>query len=140
MKKSILFTVVLLLLSASMLAIGSQPVKHPDPKSTATVGEKQVEKKDSVSILYDWQNRIRPIPDEHVFQTKYLGGTQIVFNHKKHVDSYKLECINCHHVESCKHCHSKEVKTMDISESKVALHENCFACHRNMSCVECHKK
>ncbi len=135
MKRIILFV----LLAMFVIAIAETSPSTPAESKHGSTGEVK-EKLDSTSILYDWQNRVRPIPDEYVFQTKYLGGTQIIFNHKKHVTDFKLECIRCHHVESCKHCHQKEVKPIDISESKVALHENCFACHKNMSCVECHKR
>ncbi len=128
--KSLLAILILVCITLAM-------AETPAPEKAATAPEM---KHDTTSILYDWQNRQRPIPDEYVFQTKYLGGTQIVFNHKKHVNEFKLECIRCHHVESCTHCHSKDVKTIDVSEAKVALHENCFACHKTMSCVDCHHK
>ncbi|MCX7834972.1 MAG: cytochrome c family protein [bacterium] len=113
-----------------------------DPKTKAPV---EVKPSDSAkiaepSILYDWTNRKRPIPDEKVFQTKYLGGTQIVFNHKLHEHDLKIQCIECHHVESCSHCHQKEVTRWDVQESKVVLHESCFTCHSNKNCTACHKK
>jgi hypothetical protein len=91
-------------------------------------------------FVYDWEGRQAPVPDQHVFQTKYLGGTQIVFDHKLHADGMGLECIECHHVEGCAHCHREEVTTIDVQESKVALHTNCFVCHEDMSCVDCHEQ
>lgn len=93
-----------------------------------------------VEEIYDWDNRVQPVPDKHIFQTKYLDGTQIVFDHKMHVEDLGMECIECHHVEGCAHCHRKEVRSVDVAESKVAIHRNCFACHEDMSCVDCHQQ
>lgn len=90
--------------------------------------------------IYDWENRKQPVPEKHVFQTQYLGGSQIVFDHKMHEEDMGIECIECHHVEGCSHCHKKEVRTVDIAESKVAIHKTCFTCHEDMSCVECHRQ
>lgn len=91
-------------------------------------------------FVYDWENRQSPIPEKHVFQTKYLGGTQIVFDHRFHAEDVELECIECHHVEGCTHCHREEVTVVDVQESKVALHKNCFHCHEDMACIDCHKQ
>lgn len=93
-----------------------------------------------VPFVYDWENRRTPVPERHVFQTDYLGGTQIVFDHQFHSDMLGLECIECHHVEGCNHCHRDEVTQVDVQESKVAIHTNCFACHEGMACVDCHKQ
>ncbi|MCB2199111.1 cytochrome c family protein [bacterium] len=92
------------------------------------------------SEIYDWDNRRSEIPEKHVFQTQYLGGTQIVFDHQMHVDDFGMECIECHHVEGCAHCHKEDVRQVDVAEAKVAIHRNCFACHEDMSCVECHRQ
>lgn len=93
-----------------------------------------------VPFVYDWENRITPEPEKHVFQTSYLGGTQIVFDHEFHAHALELECIECHHVEGCAHCHRDEVTQIDVQESKVAIHKNCFTCHEDMSCVDCHEQ
>src|SRR4030042_6730560 len=83
----------------------------------------------NMRLGYDIESKIRKPPEIHVFQTKYNEGTQIVFNHKEHADGYGLECIECHHVEACQHCHKKEIIKVDLEESKVALHKNCLNCH-----------
>ena len=95
---------------------------------------------DKVGEIYDWDNRMQPVPKKHVFQTDYLGGTQIVFDHQMHVEDFGMECIECHHVEGCYHCHKEEVRQVDVAEMKVAIHRNCFTCHEDMSCVECHEQ
>ncbi len=84
-------------------------------------------------------------PKVHVFQTAYRGGTQIVFDHEKHVKEVGLECIDCHHVERCGKCHQQdETNLIAVTRGKQALHENCIACHASMSgpqkCDECHKQ
>lgn len=135
--KNYRFYLLILLAMFLMFATSSSKTKvqkKPTPAIDTTRTAKEV------SILYDWANRKRPIPDEHVFQTKYQGGTQVVFNHKLHEKDLKIQCIECHHVESCSHCHKKEVTRWDVQESKVVLHENCFICHSGKSCNACHKK
>jgi len=94
---------------------------------------------------YDLSAKIKEPPEKHVFQTQYKDGTQIVFNHEEHAEGYGLECIECHHVESCSHCHGKNIQQIEVEESKVALHKNCLNCHRGMEvgplqCDECHKQ
>ena len=89
---------------------------------------------------------IGAVPEVKVFQTDYNKGTQIVFNHKNHVEGYNLECIQCHHVENCNKCHLKNKgHKMEVEEGKVALHENCWKCHAELEagprkCDECHKQ
>ncbi|MCE5273312.1 cytochrome c family protein [bacterium] len=99
----------------------------------------------NMRLGYNIEAKIKQPPKVHVFQTQYKGGTQIVFDHETHVQGYGLECIECHHVESCDHCHSKEINMVEVEELKVALHKNCLNCHRAMEvgpreCDECHKQ
>jgi class III cytochrome C family protein len=99
----------------------------------------------NMRLGYDPDAKIKEAPEIHVYQTSYNEGTQIVFNHEMHADGYGLECIECHHVESCSHCHQKEIIQVEIEESKVALHKNCLNCHQGMDvgpqeCDECHKR
>jgi hypothetical protein len=84
-------------------------------------------------------------PEKKVFQTLYLGGSQVVFNHKEHADGYGLSCTECHHVERCSKCHLQgETRRMEVSSGKQALHENCIGCHADIGapakCLECHKQ
>ena len=84
-------------------------------------------------------------PTIHIFQTLYKGGTQVTFNHTKHVETYKLSCIECHHVERCSKCHLKnETHTMEVAKGKQAFHENCIGCHADRAgpeeCAGCHKQ
>jgi len=83
--------------------------------------------------------------DIYVFQTQYKKGTQIVFRHKYHIEEIGLQCVECHHVESCVKCHLKnETHTMHVTEGKIALHENCMGCHSELAgptrCDECHRQ
>ncbi len=99
----------------------------------------------NMSLGYDLEAKSKQPPELHVFQTQYNEGTQVVFNHREHTDGYGLECIECHHVESCSHCHQKEIIQVELVESKVALHKNCLNCHMGMDvgpqeCDECHKR
>ena len=84
-------------------------------------------------------------PKVKIYQTSYKEGTQVTFNHAKHVEEYKLNCIECHHVEKCGKCHFKgESHTMDVAKGKQAFHENCIGCHSESKgpeeCLDCHKQ
>lgn len=86
-----------------------------------------------------------PIPKVKIFQTSYKAGTQVVFNHAQHVEKYKLQCIDCHHVERCSKCHLEGgTHAMEVVKSKQAMHENCVTCHSETSgpegCADCHKQ
>lgn len=99
----------------------------------------------NLRLNYSIESKVKEPPKVRVFQTQYKGGTQIVFDHETHVDGYGLECIECHHVESCNHCHGKNVNMVEVEESKVALHKSCLNCHHGMDvgpqkCDECHRQ
>jgi|GEM_PF-3946748 len=83
--------------------------------------------------------------DVYIFQTKYKKGTQIMFRHKYHIEDVGLQCVDCHHVESCTKCHLKnEPNTLVITEGKTALHKNCMGCHAEIGgptqCDDCHQQ
>jgi len=90
---------------------------------------------------YNWDERHQPVPEKRIFQTDYKGGTLVVFDHKFHTEDLETDCIACHHVEACRHCHKEKVRVnVDVQEAKVALHENCYDCHEGMTCTDCHKE
>jgi c(7)-type cytochrome triheme protein len=82
-------------------------------------------------------------------QTVVLKGPTkpaVDFNHKKHAETLKIACTECHH----KYVNGKNVwkqgKPMGLKE---ALHKNCIDCHKKEKaagkkaptmCNECHKK
>ncbi len=90
--------------------------------------------------IYDWENRVQPIPSVHVFQAQHLLGTQIDSDHMAHVEDVGLECTTCHHVEGCGHCYRGEVPTVDIAEAEVAIHRNCLSYHQDKSCKDRHRQ
>jgi hypothetical protein len=140
---------VLGILTTRMLMQPPPPVPPP-AKEVATRGGNPTptmtkEDPDSGSIAQsDFYHTISDPPEKVVFQTKYKGGTQIVFDHVMHVDDFGLQCIECHHVEACNKCHLKnETQNLEISPGKVALHENCLRCHEAAGldpkdCEACH--
>lgn len=74
----------------------------------------------------------------------------VQFTHKKHFETYKISCGDCHHddnaepiedlkpgdpVEGCIECHSKPGKAPKGETEKLeyhtnALHQNCIVCHK----------
>ncbi|MEA2063910.1 MAG: cytochrome c3 family protein [Gemmatimonadota bacterium] len=94
---------------------------------------------------YDPEAKVKEPEEKYIFQTEYKGGTQIVFDHEMHAEGYGLECVECHHLESCRHCHGKKPEQADIERSMVAIHKVCLGCHHEMEvgpqkCEECHKQ
>lgn len=87
--------------------------------------------------------------DEYVFKVSY---GDVKFNHKNHVEKYKLDCKRCHHTgefKSCKECHKAKAEGKIVSV-KDAFHKNCKGCHDEAkkakkaagptACKQCHVK
>ncbi len=92
--------------------------------------------------------------DEIVFEA--MNG-KVTFNHKKHSETLKIDCLKCHHTwkagetsgKKCLDCHkaSAEGKT---SSAKDAFHKTCKGCHDELKkankpagptmCTQCHVK
>ena len=84
-------------------------------------------------------------PKIKIFQTLYKEGTQVTFHHQAHVENYQLDCVECHHVESCNRCHAiNQPRDVHVTTGKQAFHENCIVCHSKLGgpekCDECHKQ
>lgn len=87
--------------------------------------------------------------DEYVFK---VGYGDVKFNHKNHVEKYKLDCKRCHHTgefKSCKDCHKAKAEGKTLS-AKDAFHKDCKGCHDEAkkakkaagptACTQCHVK
>ncbi|MEJ5361524.1 MAG: cytochrome c3 family protein [Spirochaetota bacterium] len=68
----------------------------------------------------------------------------IRFNHKRHIEEYETECIDCHHngsLKRCSECHGKKDKGEVIS-LRGAFHQQCHECHVKSKgpkgCAGCH--
>lgn len=75
----------------------------------------------------------------------------VTFTHKKHFETYKIACGECHHdknnkplslkmgdpVQRCVECHTKLVKDKknrkDIMVLENAMHGNCITCHKDVN-------
>ncbi len=95
------------------------------------------------------------IPESKIIYKKYKNEylpktghrkSPIKFDHNKHIENYKTECIDCHHKKSnkkCSSCHSNRDKG-EIINLKGAFHQQCHDCHRKTSgpkaCGRCHVK
>lgn len=82
---------------------------------------------------------------------------KVTFTHKKHVETYKIECLTCHHTwkkgettgKLCKDCHKAKTEGKTLS-AKEAYHKQCKGCHDEAKkakkptgptgCTECHVK
>ena len=147
----IIFSLMIIILGLHWL--GTHEMKSPKEVPTSETDQKgkgeKISEENMVAIESKENGKYHTIsdpPDIKVFQTSYKEGTQILFNHKKHVEDYGLACIQCHHVENCSKCHLKnKSRNIEVEEGKIALHENCWRCHTELQsgpreCDECHKQ
>jgi hypothetical protein len=90
--------------------------------------------------------------DEVVYDNSY---GQIKFNHKKHAETLKIDCIKCHHTwkkgdtsgQLCKDCHKDKAEGKNLAY-KDAYHKDCKGCHDEakkankpagpVTCTQCH--
>ncbi len=82
------------------------------------------------------------VPAEVTFDTWYLDGSRVVFDHALHVDGFEMACGECHHTEACGQCHLPEGTVTLIRDSQVSVHAVCFPCHEQEAggetCTDCH--
>lgn len=82
---------------------------------------------------------------------------KVTFNHKKHAETLKIDCLKCHHTwkkgettgKLCKDCHKAKAEGKVIS-AKDAFHKDCKGCHDEAkkakktagptACTQCHVK
>jgi hypothetical protein len=88
------------------------------------------------------------------------GGTQgkVTFNHKKHSETLKIDCVKCHHTwkagetsgKLCVDCHKATAEGKTLA-AKDAFHQDCYkGCHTEAKkankpagptvCTKCHVK
>jgi len=92
--------------------------------------------------------------DEIVFDAP---NGKVTFNHKKHSETLKIDCLKCHHTwkqgetsgKKCTECHkaAAEGKTPSLKD---AAHQTCRGCHDEAKkankpagptgCTQCHVK
>jgi hypothetical protein len=100
------------------------------------------------------------------FSIDYLGDSKpdVVLDHKKHIEEFKIKCKDCHHTlktdeetpKACKECH-KPTEDTDVDGKKAVaakynekgtkniFHDRCKACHKEKEkgptkCKGCHPK
>jgi hypothetical protein len=82
---------------------------------------------------------------------------KVTFNHKKHAETLKIDCLKCHHTwkkgetsgKLCKDCHKAKLEGKAIA-AKDAYHKDCKGCHEEAKkannpagptgCTQCHVK
>ena len=82
---------------------------------------------------------------------------KVTFNHKKHNETLKIDCLKCHHTwkqgetsgKKCMDCHRASVEGKALSV-KDAFHKTCKGCHDEAKkankpagptgCTQCHVK
>jgi len=82
---------------------------------------------------------------------------KVTFNHKKHAETLKNDCLKCHHTwkqgetsgQLCKECHKAKAEGKALA-AKDAFHQNCKGCHDEAKkankaagptgCTQCHVK
>ena len=92
--------------------------------------------------------------DEIVFDAP---NGKVTFNHKKHNETLKIDCLKCHHTwkqgetsgKKCMECHKTGAEGKTLSK-KNAFHKTCKGCHDESKkankpagptmCTQCHVK
>jgi hypothetical protein len=92
--------------------------------------------------------------DEIVFDAP---NGKVTFNHKKHNETLKIDCLKCHHTwkqgetsgKKCMECHKTGAEGKTLSK-KDAFHKTCKGCHDESKkankpagptmCTQCHVK
>jgi hypothetical protein len=82
---------------------------------------------------------------------------KVTFNHKKHAETLKIDCLKCHHTwkkgetsgKLCRDCHKEKAEGKTLS-LKDAMHKDCQGCHNEAkkagktagptACPQCHVK
>ena len=82
---------------------------------------------------------------------------KVTFQHKKHAETLKIDCIKCHHTwkqgetsgKLCVDCHKDKADGKTLS-AKDAFHKDCKGCHEEAKkankpagptgCTQCHVK
>jgi hypothetical protein len=109
------------------------------------------------------------VPDEVTIDNKGYQKDKkgpVKLTHKKHHETYKAACTDCHHeykegknvwkegapVKKCSECHNPLKKDGKIKKLQNAYHRNCKNCHKEViakdpnkkapfkKCTECHQK
>ena len=81
----------------------------------------------------------------------------MTFNHKKHAETLKIDCLKCHHTwkkgetsgKLCVECHKDKAEGKTLA-AKDAFHKDCQGCHSDLKkaskptgptvCTQCHVK
>ena len=82
---------------------------------------------------------------------------KVTFTHKKHAETLKIDCLECHHTwkkgetsgKACADCHKAKAEGKTLS-AKDAFHKTCKGCHDEAKkankpagptgCTQCHVK
>lgn len=99
--------------------------------------------------------------DKALFKSGKRTKAAVEYTHKKHAETYKIACSECHHVfkdgknvwkqgdkvQKCNECHKAEAKGKQL-ELQLAFHKNCKDCHTKLktegkktgptTCAQCH--
>jgi len=92
--------------------------------------------------------------DQIVYDVSY---GKVTFTHKKHAETLKIDCLECHHNwkkgetsgKLCAECHKAKAEGKAMA-AKDAFHKNCKGCHDDKKkankpagptgCTQCHVK
>jgi len=112
-----------------------------------------------LGMVFSINNVLSAPPESVVIKEIQKAQPPVTFNHKKHSDELKINCIECHHTakpedvkagtaEKCSKCHTDKAEGKKVV-LKEAFHKKCVDCHKKEKaggkktptiCNECHKK
>ncbi len=102
-------------------------------KAGATPGETATPSAEYDILCRMLKERHSPIvpPSTEIYraETKQGAKSAVIFRHWEHVSGFELRCVECHRVDSCTRCHTKE--GAEKPPPTVKEHHNpCMVCHK----------
>ena len=73
-------------------------------------------------------------PSSEIYQAESKGGAKsvVIFRHWEHVQSFDLNCVDCHREENCSRCHIEQ-RADDQDKPPPTIkehHQPCLRCHK----------
>ncbi len=78
--------------------------------------------------------------DTFVYDTSHQDAPVVTFHHADHVQTFGLQCVECHRGDSCSRCHDAS-PTRGVAVAHRTAGEmkgSCMSCHNESNCSMCH--
>jgi len=72
-----------------------------------------------------------PEPDTEIYraEARNAAGKLVIFRHREHIHRFGLACVECHHEDNCRRCHSAGNGHQQQQRTLAEHHKPCLVCH-----------